>query len=102
MTKKELSDKYNIPPEILDEYGKKKGEYTDEDIERLSEIMTLKEAGFSCGEIKRYMELSCGSEKSECICMLNSHRSYTLNEIHEKEKQIEYLDYLRYKIKNGK
>ncbi len=109
MTKQEVCEKYNIPIEILDKYeiirfaGKTDVTYNDSDLERLSLIMTLCDTGFSEAEVKRYMKLYTDgkSKRNECISMLENKRNSTLDEIHFKERQIENLDCLKYKIRNG-
>ena len=69
MTKDEASQRYRIPPHILDEYEnwglcgalkKVMGawQYDDEDLERLSTIMTLHDIGFTADEVETYMRLS--------------------------------------------
>ena len=68
MTKEEASRRYRIPPHILDEYEswglcgvvkKVMGawQYDDEDLERLSTIMTLHDIGFTAEEVETYMRL---------------------------------------------
>ncbi len=68
MTKKEASEKYRIPMEILEEYEKwnlcsevKKvmgaWQYDDVDLDRLGMIMTLHDIGFGNTEIEEYMHL---------------------------------------------
>ena len=85
MTIQEASEHYNIPIEILKEYEswglcgavkKVMGawQYDDEDIHRLSTIMTLHDVGFS---------------------------NEALDEIHFKQTQLDRLDYLRYKIQKA-
>nr|WP_302134504.1 MerR family transcriptional regulator [uncultured Schaedlerella sp.] len=114
MTMKEACKKYHIPVKILKEYEsfglceavkKVMGEwqYDDQDIERLSMIMTLHDIGFDKGEVEAYMRLMLEGEKTrqQRIAMLNQKRGRTLDEIHFKEKQIEYMDYLRYEMQNG-
>lgn len=64
-------------------------------------IMTLCDAGFSEAEIEQYMNF-CKNGKSEpekCISMLENKRRGTLEEIHRKERQIENIDCLKYKLK---
>lgn len=110
MTKKETSEKYQIPVEILEKYEKwnlcnevKKvmgaWQYDDNDLERLSMIMTLHETGFDNAEIEQYMRLYLKGEetKAERMRILKQKRNQTLNEIHFQEKRLENLDYLRYK-----
>ena len=114
MTKEEASRAYNIPIEILDEYeswglcGTVKEvmgvwQYDDRDLERLSMIMTLHDIGFSNDEVECYMRLLLKGEltEDERMLMLNQKRKSALDEIHFKERQIERLDYLRYKIRKN-
>ena len=105
MTKDEICKNYNMPAEILDRYktDKKDDAYTDSDLEEISLIMTLYDSGFSDFEVSEYMKLrKCGNNKSrECLCLLEKKRNGTLDEIHIKEKQIENIDCLKYKIRNG-
>lgn len=115
MTFSDASKKYNIPVEIIREYehmelygeikrATAREHYDDSDIKWLSIIMTLHDVGFSSKEAAKYITLimqgECG--KSERLKMLDNKRSITLDEIHFKEKQLDRLDYLRYKIKNQK
>lgn len=108
----EASARYNIPLEILKEYeswglcGAVKTvmgawQYDEEDIERLSLIMTLHDVGFSKEEVERYMRLLLEGENTEekRMKMLDAHRDGTLDEIHFRQRQLDRLDYLRYKIR---
>ena len=71
--------------------------------------MTMKEAskryhiGFDKGEVEIYMHLMLEGEKTkqQQITMLNQKRGRTLDEIHFKEKQIQYMDYLRYEMQRN-
>lgn len=111
MTIDEVSSRYQIPIEVLQEYERwglcgvvKKvmdaWQYDEEDIQRLSMVMTLHDVGFSADEIESYMRLLLEKENSEAerMKMLDKHRDGTLDEIHFKQKQLDRLDYLRYKI----
>lgn len=115
MTVNEASEKYNIPIEVLKEYEnwglcsevkKVMGvwQYDDQDLERLSMIMTLHDIGFSNDEVESYMRLLLDdkSTENERLRMLNKLRNNALDEIHFKEKQLERMDYLRHKIRNNK
>lgn len=115
MTIDEASKCYNIPKDILKEYEswglcnevkKVMGnwKYDDQDIERLGLIMTLHDIGFSNKEIEIYMkmEMDVNRTSEERMTMLNKMRNHKLDEIHFQEKQLERLDYLRYKIKKMK
>ncbi len=114
MTKSEASKKYNIPIEVLEEYeswglcGEVKKvmgvwQYDDQDLERLSMIMTLHDIGFGNEDVETYMRLLLEGEttENERLRMLNQLRSNALDEIHFKEKQLERMDYLRHKIRNN-
>ncbi len=111
MTIDEASRRYNIPVEVLKEYEswglccavkKVTGtwQYDEEDIRRLSTIMTLRDAGFSSGEAETYMRLMLEGDRTrgQRMQMLSRLRDNTLHEIHFKQRQLDRLDYLRYKI----
>ncbi len=115
MTINEASERYNIPIKILKEYEKwglcaevKKimgsWHYDENDIERLSTIMTLHDIGFTNAEIEKYMRLllSGKATEKERMQMLEEKRNGTLEEIHFKEKQLDRLDYLRFEIRHKK
>ena len=101
MTIDEASTCYNIPLDILREYeswglcGAVKKimgawQYDDQDIERLSMIMTLHDIGFLNDEVESYMRLLLKGESTEAqrLDMLNKRRSATLDEIHFREMQL--------------
>lgn len=115
MTKQEASERYCIPIGLLDEYEswglcrevkKVMGswQYDDSDLDRLSLIMTLHDAGFTGGEIEIYMRLFMDGDrtKEQRMQMLKQRRDRALDEIHFKEAQLERLDYLRHNIKSVK
>lgn len=114
MTIQEASKKYKLPVSVLREYKSwglcdevKKvmdaWEYDDCDLERLGMIMTLHNAGFDNRKIQAYMRLYIKGEstRKKQMDMLNKQRQVTLDEIHLKEKQIDSLDYLRFKIRES-
>ena len=113
MTIDEASKWYQIPMEILKEYEswglcgavkKVMGawQYDDLDLERLSMIMTLHDIGFHTEEIENYMRLLLEQQDTdrERLRMLEKKRSEALDEIHFRERQLDRLDYLRYKIRS--
>ena len=74
--------------------------YKRQDLERLSLIMTLHDIGFESSEIETYMKLLLEKENSEdqLLKILEDKRRNILDDIHLKEKRLNYLDYLRYNI----
>lgn len=113
MTINEASERYQIPMEILREYEswglcgtvkKVMGawQYDDQDLERLGMIMTLHDIGFQNDEVEEYMRLLLEGENTEeqRMQMLNKRSGIALDEIHLREKQLDRVDYLRYKIQN--
>ena len=112
MTKEEASKNYRIPIEILDYYEslgycgsvkqvKGHWQYDDQDLEQLSLIMALHDIGLSAPEVEAYMRMTLEESGTEQRRMniLNALRERKLDEIHLKEKQVERLDYLRYKLR---
>lgn len=115
MTQQEASEHYNIPVSILQEYEswglcgavkKVMGvwQYDDEDLERLSIIMTLHDIGFTTEEVEIYMRLLLEKPDSEArrLRMMEERRNEPLDEIHFHERQLQRLDYLRHEIQKNK
>lgn len=115
MTMDEVSRQYMIPRKILEEYESWGGcgavkkvmgdwKYDEQDLERLSLIMTLHDIGFGKEEIETYMTLSLrgGCGENDRLQMLERKRAGLLDEIHFREKKLEHLDYLRYEIRKMK
>ena len=105
MTVNEASEKYHIPVEVLKEYeswglcGEVKKvmgvwQYNDQDLQRLSMIMTLHDVGFINEEVEAYMRLFLkgDSTEKERLETLKKKRGKVLDEIHFKEKQIDCMD----------
>lgn len=112
MTINEASEQYNIPISILREYESwglcdtvktvmGVWQYDDEDIERLSMIMTLHDIGFEHDEIANYMRLLLqgDSTQAERMRLLKQQRDKTLDEIHFQERRLDRLDYLRHQMR---
>lgn len=112
MTINEASERYNIPISILREYETwglcdtvktvmGVWQYDDEDIDRLSMIMTLHDIGFEHDEIANYMRLLLRGDSTEAERMriLKQQRDKTLDEIHFRERRLDRLDYLRHQIR---
>lgn len=115
MTKDEASQRYRIPPHILDEYEswglcgalkKVMGawQYDDEDLERLSTIMTLHDIGFTADEVETYIRLLLEQPDSDRqrLRMMEEKRKAILDEIHFRERQLQRLGYLRHEIQKEK
>lgn len=110
MTLFEVSEKYNIPPEIIKEYAMRRRccenknsagtyDFDDKDLENLSIIVTLRDIGFTAEETQRYMRAKIYGKDNKCVCcMLSEKRNALLNDIHSKESQLQRLDYLKYKL----
>ena len=73
--------------------------YDDEDIKRLSMIMTLYETDFSKEDIDEYMQLILSGENDEECLKILSQKRKKRQKIHILEKQISNLDYLKNEIK---
>lgn len=114
MTIHEASKRYSIPLSILREYESwglcdtvktvmGAWQYDDEDIERLSMIMTLHDIGFESDEIANYMRLLLqgDSTQAERMRILKQQRDKTLDEIHFQEQRLDRLDYLRYQMRGS-
>ena len=115
MTQQEASEHYKIPISILKEYeswglcGAVKTvmgvwQYDDEDLQRLSTIMTLHDIGFTTEEVETYMRLLLEQPDSSVqrLSMMEKKRNETLDEIHFHERQLQRLDYLRHEIQKIK
>ena len=81
-----------------EESGEK--EYDDRELEKITMVMTLKKFGFGNQEIADYfcLEEKGQETKTERIRMLARHRQCILDEIHQKEKILGELDYLRHEL----
>lgn len=111
MTIDEVGRQYMIPRKILEEYESWGGcgavkkvmgdwKYDEQDLERLSLIMTLHDIGFEKEEIEAYMTLMIGEKDNgdDRLRMLQKKRLALLDEIYFREKKLEHLDYLRHEI----
>lgn len=108
MTRQEVSERYQIPTEVLREYESwdlcgsvQQGQYSGLDLERLSLILILQEIGFSANEVEAYMRLTLARDggRTARLRLLEQKRRSTLNEIHCLEKRVAHMDYLRHQIK---
>ncbi len=110
MTNQEVSERYQIPMEILREYESwdlcgsvQQGQYSGLDLERLSLILTFREIGFSTDQVEAYMRLTQtrGGGGTARLRLLEEKRRSTMDEIHCLEKRVAHMDYLRNQIKTG-
>jgi len=115
MTAEEICHRYGISPPILEEYrawglcseGKAPAEeqqYNDQDLERLSTMMSLHKMGFPSDEIGDYMRLLVHepAAKADRLRILDRWRNALLDEIHSKEKQLQRMDYLRCELRGSR
>ncbi|HIZ40453.1 MAG TPA: helix-turn-helix domain-containing protein [Candidatus Anaerobutyricum stercoris] len=108
MTIDEVSERYQIPAEILREYegwglcgaDSVSWQCEKQDLERLSLIMVLHDVGFRKDEVEEYMRLVLEGEttRERRMRMLEERRVEALDEIHRREQKLEQLDYLRFRM----
>ena len=102
MTKQDLLKKYNIPDELIEKYRKfcKCSSFSDDDADNMSMIMTLYDIGFDDDEAKKYINLYLldSDTSKQRLAMLTKKRKKALSDIHLRQKQLDLIDYLRYKI----
>ena len=113
LTAEEVCRRYQIPAEVLEEYrsmglcgavrmAMDDWQYDDTDLQRLGLIMALHDVGFDKSDIESYMQLMLQADKSktERLRFLDERRKAKLEEIHLHERQLERMDYLRYKLRS--
>lgn len=77
-------------------------EYEDYDIMILSKIVTLRNLELNIDDISRYIKLmkQGNNGDAERVRILNKQRNLLLDEVHSKQKSIDCLDRIIYKIKS--
>ena len=106
MKKEDVNRIYSIPFSILDDYESlhltKQEEYDEEDIEKLSFILSLQKLHFAHEDIKIYMQLYLLGDQTKLqrIKILKRKRQQLLDHIHDTQKDLDALDCLLYKM-NG-
>ena len=112
MTREELHRNYQIPLSVIKTYDEwtlsgNEGDtappqYGEEDLRRLSLLVTLREVGFSAPEAQAYLRLdgAAGDTRRQRLLLLNARRKAMLEEIHRAEKRLERLDGLRFSLRN--
>lgn len=112
MTRKEVNKSYKVPLKVLRLYeswelyeqkeGAKEWQYNDYDLKLLGEVLTILKLGFQPEEAESYMRLFLQGNGTgeQRFRMLSQKRGVILDEIHEKERLLGRLDYMRHNIKN--
>ena len=62
-------------------------------------IQNLEDAGCDKKTVEQFMEFGVTGERQRQLKLLESHRKILLEKVHEREKQIDCLDYLVYQMK---
>ena len=62
-------------------------------------VQNLKDAGCDEETVKKFMELAENGEKQKQYRLLEKHRKALLEKVHSREKQIDCLDYLVFRMK---
>lgn len=107
----EIRDFYNIPIETLqmfeqeglfDAIAVQAGvrEFCDCDIAFICRLLTLTRFGMKIEEIKEYLKEEASGGKEKRCRLLRKQRANLLDMIHEKQKDIDCLDYLLYEIEH--
>ena len=105
MKRQDMSDIYGISPSTLDYYESlnkvKKDEYNEEDIEKISLILSLQKLNFVQEDIDDFMHLNQLDEQTlfKRINILKRKRRQLLDDIHHKQKTLDDLDCLLYQLK---
>lgn len=112
MTTSEIRRLYGIPETALKIYEEQvreifsnkiteENEYSDQELEKISMVMTLQRFGFDDQEIGAFFGLAKKGQRTKQarLQMLQRRRNHILEEIHQKEKILDELDYIRYELK---
>lgn len=101
-----LCSHYNLTKEQYNRYVEKKiidpeGELTDEILRRIGLVMTMEGMGIDLDTISRYLLLLEEKEKNqkELIGILRNQRCRMMEELHEKQRKVDQLDYMLYELK---
>lgn len=107
-TFEELKNRCEVPEADIKEFlscreaaGGESSRFSEEDIEQLSEFLTLGSLGFSPNQRRDYLKLSeRHSGAAEKARMLGNQRRKLLNKVHDLEKRISRIDYLKHELGN--
>lgn len=97
----EAAKQFGVPMDVLREYEKRgfcSGEYGDEDIAKLGQLLTLLDVGFTKDEAAEYLLLASEGCRTERLRMLERRRAEVLDDIHERENALSRIDYLRHEL----
>lgn len=106
----DVQDKYHFPSQLLSDYESWRvkqfagqltpAPYTLADIEALRLMLRLQQIGFSSNEIEDFLALNLRKQGPpvKLIAMLTQHRQERLAAIHQYERQIAGIDYLRFQL----
>ncbi|MFC6175957.1 hypothetical protein ACFQAV_03865 [Companilactobacillus huachuanensis] len=106
MNKNDLQARYQITQQVLDDFHTwqlhtcniRNDVYFQKDLPILQTITQLRIIGFNLFEIEEYLNSNQSKQK---IQLLNKKRSERLTIIHNFEKQITSIDYLKFQINKG-
>lgn len=107
-TFEELKNRCEVPEADIKEFlscreaaGGEPPRFSEEDVKQLSEFLTLGSLGFSPNQRKDYLKLSeRHSGAAEKARMLGDQRRKLLNKVHDLEKKISRIDYLKHELGN--
>lgn len=103
MNRQDVSQKLNVSLSLLKRYEKaglfdqvkiNDGQYTNQDIQRLSLILSLEKVGLSLKQILEYI-----NNEQKRLNILKYQRNHLLDVIHQNQKNLEILDCLIYHLK---
>lgn len=111
MNKNELQIKYQISQQTLDDFdtwrlnhrNTRNNVYSENDLPIIQTIAQLHIIGFNPFEIEEYLNSNQKNDQliSKKLQLLNKKRNERLTTIHDFEKQIASIDYLKFQITKG-
>lgn len=107
-TFEELKSRCEVPEAEIKEFlscreaaGGEPSRFSEEDIEQLSEFLILRSIGFSPNQRKDYLKLSERNRGTAAkMRMLGNQRRKLLDRVHDLEKKISRIDYMKYELGN--
>lgn len=108
-TFEELKSRCEVPEADIKEFlscreaeGEKSPRFSEEDIEQLGEFLALGSLGFSTDQRRDYLKLSERNHGTAAkMRMLGNQRRKLLDRVHELEKKISRIDYMKHELGNG-